>query len=40
MNLNLGKLIKTAIKVAPIAYPIVRKIIANKKRTDVTIPKK
>lgn len=40
MNLNLGKLIKTAIKVAPIAYPIIRKIIANKKSSNATIPKK
>ncbi len=38
--MNFGKLIKTAIKIAPIAYPIVRKIIANKKSSAVTIPKK
>ncbi|WP_318616469.1 hypothetical protein [Sporosarcina sp. YIM B06819] len=38
--MNLGKLVKTAIKVAPIVYPIVRKILTNKKSTDVRIPKK
>ncbi|MFJ7936605.1 hypothetical protein [Sporosarcina sp. NPDC096371] len=38
--MNLGKLVKTAIKVAPIVYPIVRKVIANKKGSNATIPKK
>nr|WP_232843507.1 hypothetical protein [Sporosarcina beigongshangi] len=38
--MNIGKLIKTAIKIAPIAYPIVRKIMANKKTSNPTTSKK
>ena len=38
--MNIGKLIKTAIKLAPIVYPIVRKVMKEKKATSATIPKK
>ena len=31
--MKIGRLIKTAIKWAPVVYPIVRKIIANKEKT-------
>ena len=29
--MNIGKLVKTAIKLAPIVYPIVRKVMKEKK---------
>ncbi|WP_231885760.1 hypothetical protein MKY15_10890 [Sporosarcina sp. FSL K6-1540] len=38
--MNIGKLLKTAIKLAPIVYPIVRKVMKEKKVTSTTIPKK
>ncbi|MDN4495057.1 hypothetical protein [Ureibacillus aquaedulcis] len=31
--MNLGKVVRTVIKVAPIVYPIVKKFMANKKTT-------
>lgn len=38
--MKLGKLIKTAIKLAPVVYPIVRKMMVEKKRSGTTIPKR
>lgn len=38
--MNIGKLLKTAIKLAPIVYPIVRKVMKEKKETGTTIPRK
>ncbi len=38
--MNIGKLVKTAIKLAPIVYPIVRKVMKEKKATNSTIPRK
>ena len=38
--MNIGKLVKTAIKLAPIVYPIVRKVMNEKKATSTTIPRK
>lgn len=38
--MNIGKLVKIAIKLAPIVYPIVRKVIKEKKATSTTIPRK
>lgn len=38
--MKIGRLIKTAIKFAPVIYPIVRKVISQKKGTNTTIPKK
>ncbi|WP_255452478.1 Cyclic lactone autoinducer peptide [Sporosarcina sp. ANT_H38] len=38
--MNIGKLLKTAIKFAPIVYPIVRKVMKEKKTTSSTISRK
>ena len=38
--MNIGKLLKTVIKLAPIVYPIVRKVMKEKKATSTTIPRK
>jgi len=38
--MNLGKLVKTVIKLAPIIYPIARKVISKNKETDGTSLKK
>jgi len=38
--MNLGRLIKTAIKLAPIIYPIARKVISKNKGTDEASLKK
>lgn len=35
--MKVGRLIKTAIKWAPVVYPIVRKIIANKEKTHAPL---
>ena len=38
--MNIGKLLKTVIKFAPIVYPIVRKVMKEKKATSTKIPRK
>jgi len=38
--MSIGKLLKTAIKLAPVIYPIVRKVMKEKKATSTTIPRK
>ena len=38
--MKIGKLIKTAIKLAPIVYPFVRKAMKEKKATSTTITRK
>jgi len=38
--MKLGKLVKTVIKLAPIVYPIVRKMMAEKKGGSTRIPRK
>ena len=38
--MNIGKIVKTVIKLAPIVYPIARKMMADKKGTSPTTPKK
>ncbi|CAM3212714.1 hypothetical protein FITA111629_10280 [Filibacter tadaridae] len=38
--MGLGKLVKTAIKLAPIIYPIARKVLADKKSTPTKSPKR
>ncbi|MCG7345723.1 hypothetical protein MHZ92_16535 [Sporosarcina sp. ACRSL] len=35
--MNFRRLIKTAIKWAPVVYPIVRKMLANKEKTKAPI---
>ncbi|MFC5603783.1 hypothetical protein [Sporosarcina koreensis] len=35
--MRLGRVIRTAIKWAPVVYPIVRKIIANKEKTTAPL---
>ncbi|MFS0690332.1 hypothetical protein [Sporosarcina sp. Marseille-Q4943] len=35
--MKLGRLIKAAIKWAPVVYPIVRKIVANKQKTTAPL---
>lgn len=34
--MKLGKIVKTAVKLAPIVYPIIRKALAEKKKTGTT----
>ena len=36
--MKLSNFIKTAIKIAPIVYPIIKKMIASKKGTSSTTP--
>ncbi|WP_262177173.1 MULTISPECIES: hypothetical protein [Bacillales] len=35
--MKLGRVIKTAIKWAPVVYPIVRKLISNKEKTTAPL---
>jgi hypothetical protein len=38
--MSVGRLLKTAIKLAPVIYPIVRKVMNKKKAAATTISKK
>ncbi|HJF32571.1 MAG TPA: hypothetical protein K8V56_12460 [Sporosarcina psychrophila] len=38
--MKLGRLLKTAIKWAPVVYPIVRKVMSKKKAAGTTIPRR
>jgi len=38
--MKIGKLLKNAIKWAPIIYPVVRKFMSNKKTTGTINPKR
>ncbi|MBE1555885.1 hypothetical protein H4683_003005 [Filibacter limicola] len=38
--MKLGRVLKTALKWAPVIYPIVRKVMAKKKRASTTIQKR
>jgi hypothetical protein len=38
--MKLGKLVKTVLKLAPIVYPVVRKMMAEKKGSSARIPRK
>lgn len=38
--MKLGKLVKTVIKFAPVIYPIVRKVMAERKGTKTTAHRK
>ena len=38
--MRIGKLVKTVIKFAPVIYPIVRKVMKEKKATSTKIPRK
>ncbi|MFC5591932.1 hypothetical protein ACFPRA_23945 [Sporosarcina soli] len=38
--MKLGKVVKTAIKLAPIVYPIVRKVMEEKKVSKKTVSRK
>ena len=38
--MKLGKLVKTVLKLAPIVYPVVRKMMAEKKGGSARIPRK
>lgn len=38
--MKIGKIIKTAIKWAPVVYPIAVKLISNKNKKNVTLKKR
>jgi len=38
--MRIGKLVKTVIKLAPVIYPVVRKLMKDKKAASTTIPRK
>lgn len=38
--MRIGKLVKTVIKFAPVIYPIVRKVMKEKKAASTTTPRK
>lgn len=38
--MKLGKLVKTAVKLAPVVYPVIRKILAEKKGNKTTMTRK
>ena len=38
--MKFGKIVKTVVKLAPIVYPIVRKALAEKKKTGTSNPNK
>ena len=35
--MKIGRLVKTAVKYAPIAYPIIRKLMKNKKKDGADV---
>ncbi|ETP68983.1 hypothetical protein HU147_16280 [Planomicrobium chinense] len=34
--MGIGRIVKTAIKIAPVAYPIIRKVMQSKKAGDTS----